>query len=232
MTKRPEEIAAVLRRAVRERVLQPGQPLNQDELAKRFGVSRIPLREALRTLAGEGLIVIRQGMGAVVAELDPEEVEELYDLRLRLEPPLAVIAAGRCSRAEIDELEGLVERMAARAAANPEEWSGLNYAFRRRLYECSRRPHSIRLVTQVLNLTEPYSRYYAHVLGAQDRVRRQLAEEVVALRAGQADRLGELIATRIDRVRRELVAAMEDDVKGPDDLAALLEGTGVDRRVR
>jgi DNA-binding GntR family transcriptional regulator len=55
---RPDEIAALLRRAVRERVLLPGQTLNQDELAKRFGVSRIPLREALRTLVGEGLIVI------------------------------------------------------------------------------------------------------------------------------------------------------------------------------
>ena len=86
---RPDEIASAVRRAVLERVIHPGQVLNQEELAKWFGVSRIPLREALRTLVGEGLIIIKPGLGAIVTELDLEAVDELYGLRLRLEPPLA-----------------------------------------------------------------------------------------------------------------------------------------------
>ena len=86
---RPDEIASAVRRAVLERVISPGQVINQEELAKRFGVSRIPLREALRTLVGEGLIIIKPGLGAIVTELDPDAVDELYGLRLRLEPSLA-----------------------------------------------------------------------------------------------------------------------------------------------
>lgn len=204
----PEDIAALLRRAVRERVLTPGQPLNQDELARRFGVSRIPLREALRTLSGEGLIVMRPGMGAMVIELDAHEVEELYDLRLQLEPPLARAVAGQVRPRDIDELDSLVRRMAHAPKADPEEWSGLHYVFRRRLYEMSGRRHALRLVTQLLNLVEPYSRYYAHVLGAQDRVGVELANEVDALRAGDGERLAELIGANIEHVRRALVAAM------------------------
>src|ERR1700730_82217 len=54
----PEEMADRIRKEIREGVLGPGQPLVQDELAERFGVSRIPLREALRVVAGEGLVVL------------------------------------------------------------------------------------------------------------------------------------------------------------------------------
>ncbi|GAA5180205.1 GntR family transcriptional regulator [Rugosimonospora acidiphila] len=204
----PEDIAALLRRAVRERVLTPGQPLNQDELARRFGVSRIPLREALRTLSGEGLIVIRPGMGAMVIELDAHEVEELYDLRLQLEPSLARAVAGQVRSRDIDELDGLVQRMAQAPKPDPEEWSGLHYVFRRRLYEMSGRRHGLRLVTQLLNLVEPYSRYYAHVLGAQDRVGVELAGEVAALRADDGELLANLISANIEHVRSALVAAM------------------------
>jgi DNA-binding GntR family transcriptional regulator len=213
----PEKIASLLRRAVRERVLPPGQALNQDELARRLGVSRIPLREALRTLSGEGLIVMRPGMGAVVFELDADEVEELYDLRLQLEPPLARFVAEQVRPQDVDELAGLVRRMAEETPKpDPEEWSGLHYAFRRRLYEMPGRRHSLRLVTQLLNLVEPYSRYYAHVLGAQDRVGVDLREEVGALQDRDGHRLADLIGGSIRRVRQALVEAMRSGDQDKD----------------
>jgi DNA-binding GntR family transcriptional regulator len=211
----PEKIASRVRRAVRERVLPPGQVLNQDELARRFGVSRIPLREALRTLSGEGLIVMRPGMGAVVFELDAHEVEELYDLRLQLEPPLARLVAEQARPREIEELDGLVRRMEKSPGPGPEEWSGLQYAFRRRMYEIPERHHTCRLVTQLLDLAEPYSRYYAHVLGAQDRVGAELQQEVEALRARDGTRLAKLITANVKDARRVLVSAMR--TREPDE---------------
>lgn len=204
----PEKIASLIRRAVCERVLPPGQVLNQDELARRFGVSRIPLREALRTLAGEGLVVMRPGMGAVVFELDTYQVEELYDLRLQLEPPLARLVAEQARPREVEELGRLVRRMERSPGPDPEEWSGLHYAFRRRMYEIPERHHTLRLVTQLLNLVEPYSRYYAHVLGAQDRVGTELRQEMDALRARDGSRLAKLITANVKDVRRALVSAM------------------------
>jgi DNA-binding GntR family transcriptional regulator len=215
----PEEIAVLLRRAVRRRVLRPGQTLNQDDLARRLGVSRVPVREALRTLVGEGLIIMRSGMGAVVAELDAEEVEELYELRLQLEPPLAPRIMTNVGDGDIEDLSDLLRRVDEEP--DPEEWSGLNYGFRRRLYELSERPHSIRLVTQVLNLVEPYSRYYAHVLGGRDEIREELTGEIAALRDRDADRLGGLISDHLTRARQELVAAMRAGDGPGDDLRSL-----------
>lgn len=217
----PEEIAVLLRRAVRRRVLRPGQTLNQDDLARRLGVSRVPVREALRTLVGEGLITMQSGMGAVVAELDAGEVEELYDLRLQLEPPLARRIMTNVGDRDFDELSDLLRRMDRAEEPDPEEWSGLNYAFRRRLYELSERPHSVRLVTQVLNLVEPYCRYYAHVLGGQEEIRAELTGEIAALRDRDAGRLEELIIDHLTRARRELVAAMRAEDGPSDDLTSL-----------
>ncbi len=75
--------------AVREAILTgryaPGTRLVQEELAEAFGMSRIPLREALRRLEGEGLVVITPNRGAIVRPLAPKDIVDLYELRLALE---------------------------------------------------------------------------------------------------------------------------------------------------
>ncbi len=190
----PDEIATALRRAFRERLIPPGQALNQDELARRFGVSRIPLREALRTLVGEGLIIMRPGLGAVVTELNVDEVQELYGLRLQLEPPLAHAIVEHLGRRDVDDLGRLVEAMQALAAEQSEEWSSLNYRFHRRLYELSGQRHAVRLVVQVLNLVEPYARVHAHVLGSRPRMQQERVDTLQAVR--------DLDAARVDPRRQ------------------------------
>lgn len=217
----PEEIAALLRRAVRERALRPGQVVNQDELARRLGVSRIPLREALRTLVGEGLVVMKPGRGAIVTELDVREVGELYDLRLQLEPPLAQAIVDQARARDIVRLAELVVRMGEVEETDPEEWSGFNHGFRCLLYELSERRHSIRLVKQLLNLVEPYSRSHTQALGARERVRRQLADELDALRDRDADRLGALITRGLVRAREALTAQMSEHEKPVRDISKL-----------
>lgn len=210
---RPEEIATALRRAVHERSIPPGRALNQDELARQFGVSRIPLREALRTLAGEGLVIIKPGLGAVVTELRPEEVEELYGLRLALEPPLADDIVDHVRRRDADDLDALVGSMAGARPDQAEEWSTANYRFHRRLYELSGQRHAVRLVVQVLNLVEPYVRMHAHVLGSREVLLERRTATVTALRAGDGATLHDVLAANITLGRAELVAAM--DVEDP-----------------
>ena len=220
---RPDDIAVALRTALRERVFRPGQALNQDELARRFGVSRIPLREALRTLVGEGLVVMKPGLGAVVTELSASEVGELYGLRLQLEPPLAAFVVEHVRKRDVDELSRTVDSMADLAPARSEEWSSLNYTFLRRLYELSERPHTLRLVVQVLNLVEPYARVHAHVLGQRSLMLGQRQATVQALRAGEPDRLRTLIEQSIEVARTQLLASMSAPVvaAGDDVLARL-----------
>jgi DNA-binding GntR family transcriptional regulator len=205
---RPEEIAAALRRALRERDIPPGQAMNQDELARRFGVSRIPLREALRTLAGEGLVTMKPGLGAVVTELRPAEVQELYGLRLQLEPPLAEDIVDHVRRRDVDELAAFVDRMAGLGEHDADEWSSARYRFNRRLYEISDRRHAVRLVVQLLNLVEPYARVDAHVLGSRTRTQTGLAAMVRALREGDAAALADLIRDDISTERSELLESL------------------------
>lgn len=202
---RPEEIARAVRRSIRERIFSPGQVLNQDELARQYGVSRIPLREALRTLAGEGLIVINPGMGAVVTELDPQEVDELYGLRLLLEPSLAEAILDHVGRRDIADLAGLVERLAQAADTSGEDWSAALYAFHRRMFELSGRRHTVRLVVQVLNLVEPYARLHAQESGNRGELTKLCRAMLAELEAGDGGELRTLIERSITTTRESLV---------------------------
>jgi DNA-binding GntR family transcriptional regulator len=89
LTRAPEPRSETLVDALREGILTgryaPGTRLVQDDLAAAFGVSRIPLREALRRLEGEGLVLISPNRGAVVRPLAPKDIVDLYDLRIALE---------------------------------------------------------------------------------------------------------------------------------------------------
>jgi len=220
---RPDEIARLLRRAIREREFLPGDQLSQDELAKRFGVSRIPLREALRTLAGEGLIVMRPNLGAVVTELRADDVRELYDLRLQLEPPLAADIVEHCRPEDLEELRGVLARMDAVAKSDVDKWADLHYLFHRRVDELSHRPHTLRLLIQVLNLVEPYSRVHAQLTGTVPHGAVEHAAIVRALQDGDAGQLSAAMATSIVGAQVQLLASMEHDVPAPDPIDALLE---------
>lgn len=213
---RPDEIATALRRAVRERAIPPGQALNQDELARRYGVSRIPLREALRTLVGEGLIIMKPGLGAVVTELNVGEVQELYSLRMQLEPHLAADIVAHAGRRDVDDLARLVEAMQALQPEQSEEWSSLNYRFHRRLYELSGQRHSVRLVVQVLNLVEPYARVHAHVIGSRPQMQQERVEMVQALRDADDARVRAIIEQSIRTARAELEMSMGEAAPLPD----------------
>lgn len=228
---RPDEIVSLLRRAIRERVLVPGQSLNQDDLAKRFGVSRIPLREALRTLVGEGLVVMRPGIGAVVTELNPEELDELLSLRAQLEPPLLAAVVDRAGPADFARLRQMVARLGEVAESDRDAWFPQDYLFHRRVFELAGRPHSLRLATQVLNLLEPYSWLLIARTGLTEHNERDLAI-LTALEAGDAGRARELAEAGLVSARQHLsdILPSLDAGAAQDDPLALLRGATPDPR--
>src|SRR5918998_2890875 len=83
---RSEDVLSWLREAIHDGRLKPGEPVRQEAIAHELGVSRIPVREALRRLESEGLVVARPHASARVARLDFEEYEEIYKMRERLQP--------------------------------------------------------------------------------------------------------------------------------------------------
>jgi DNA-binding GntR family transcriptional regulator len=108
-----DKVAGELRAAILAGRFKPGARLIEDRLAEEFGVSRNPIREAIRTLASEGLIEVSARRGAVVASLSPREAEELLEVRATLEAANARLAARRRDPEVLNELRAVLDEGAA-----------------------------------------------------------------------------------------------------------------------
>src|SRR3954464_7514575 len=114
----------LIREAILDGELAAGERLKEDELARRLDVSRTPVREALRRLEAEGLVVVEPQRGATVRSYAPEELDDMYRLRAVLEGYAARRAAERISEADLDELRKSCDRfsrLAARKRVTPRE---------------------------------------------------------------------------------------------------------------
>jgi DNA-binding GntR family transcriptional regulator len=103
-------VAERIRAAILSGQFRPGDRLIEDRLAEEFAVSRNPIREAIRTLASEGLIEVTARRGAVVASLSPQEAEELLEVRATLEGANARLAARRRDPTVLAQLEAILLR--------------------------------------------------------------------------------------------------------------------------
>jgi DNA-binding GntR family transcriptional regulator len=222
MSSGPQDLAVALRRAIREGRFAPGEELIQEDLATRLGVSRIPLREALRILSGEGLVTLRHGQGAFVTKLNVREVEELYELRLRLEPPLASEIIAHSSNTDYQKLRQLGDDMAAVVIEDPPRWSELNYEFHLLMYSLTGKPQTMRIISQLLNLVEPYSRVYVYLLAATDRVEHEHEAMIEAIREQDEESLSSYIRLHLEGARETLAKAMGEVEDEAESLSRVL----------
>ena len=118
--------------------LERGSRLPQETLAAELGVSRTPLREALRRLAAEGLVTLQPNYGATVAQLDFGDMRDAWTARLVIEPPAARLAAERDPAAELDRMRAAVA--AQRASADPARSLDANREFHLALVSASGNP--------------------------------------------------------------------------------------------
>ncbi|MEI7032890.1 GntR family transcriptional regulator [Streptomyces pratensis] len=131
-------------------VYEPGSRLTEELVARRFGVSRVPVREALRTLESEGFVVIRRHAGAAVAEPTEQEAADLLEARTLLQPLSAERAARRRTEAHLRVLRGLVRLGHERARRGEgEDLRSLGGWFHETLAQASGSPGLIALLTQL-----------------------------------------------------------------------------------
>src|SRR5919108_834065 len=157
-----EQIAARLRADVLSGRLPADHRLLQEDLAARFQVSRIPVRDALRMLEAEGLITTHPRLGTKVAALSVEDLEELYEMRIALEPRNARRAV-EALRAEDDE--AMVQHLSgmASAADDVRAWFTAHAEFHRTLNERSGRSRINPLLESLRGQTERYVRFFQMV---------------------------------------------------------------------
>lgn len=204
-----DALTSELRRLIVEGVYPPGHRLVQDELADRFGVSRIPLREAMRTLISEGLLRSTPGRGTFVTVLDLDEIDEIYNLRRLIEPSFAEHVTERVSRRDISRFNTMVTHMDRVTETGADVWSRTNLAFHLDMYRMSRLPLRYEIIAQMYHRLEPYSRFYVHGTAAYERVQREHAAMVQALADGDAVEFARQIVAHIDGGQQGLHAAWE-----------------------
>ena len=145
-----ERVAAAIRSSITGGELEPGARLREERLADEHGVSRVPVREALRQLAAEGFVEIRPNRGAVVAHLSPDEAAGLLEVREVLEALVARQAAERRTADHIAALRDVLARAAAADGANGvRELVTLNGEFHAVLAEASGNPVAAQLIQQL-----------------------------------------------------------------------------------
>ncbi|MEU6208510.1 GntR family transcriptional regulator [Streptomyces sp. NPDC004311] len=179
-------------------VFAPGARLTEEVLARRYGVSRVPVREALRTLESEGFVTTRRHAGACVAEPTAQEAADLLELRVLLEPLAAARAARRRTDGHLKVLRGLVRLGQERARQGQgEDLRALGGWFHETLSQASASPGLIALLTQMRHKTA-----WMFVVDAPARPTECWAEHgalVDAVARGDAERARSLAAVHAER---------------------------------
>lgn len=170
----------------------PGERLNQEELASFYGVSRMPVREALLKLQGEELVVSSPHKGFAVAELSVEEVEDIFSIRIMLEGLATRLAIPNMSDQRLARIAANLERQ-KRYGDNIDARLELNREFHGTIYEAAKRPRLVALVTNLRNIVEAYSRIYTSAEGRAEATLTEHKRIFEACLKGEAE-LGESLA--------------------------------------
>lgn len=163
----PALITEALREAILRGILKGGTQLRQDEIARTFGVSRIPVREALRQLEAEGLVVFKPHRGAVVSELSTEEIGEIYEIRIALETMAIRLAIPHLTEEDLMRAEGILEEIDRERDTG--RWSELNREFHATLYAPANRPHLFSLINTHRINVDRYLRIYISLMRRKGR---------------------------------------------------------------
>jgi DNA-binding GntR family transcriptional regulator len=129
-----QEVAELLRQRIFSRALPPGSWIDEMKLAEEYGISRTPLREALKVLAAEGLVTMKVRRGAYVTEMSDQDLNDVYHLLSLLESDAAGDVAARATDAQLKELQALHDELEA-AADQHDRFFQLNEQFHMRLLE-------------------------------------------------------------------------------------------------
>lgn len=205
-----DEMVERLRAMINAGELKAGQKIPEKELCDRFGVSRTPLREALKVLSVEGYIKLTQNRGASVARLTLQDLENVFPVMASLEALSGELACARISDAEIDAIGQLhADMVVQHRRANLPEYFRLNQAIHEAILDASRNPALISTHRSLAGRITR-ARYMANM--SQERWDKAMAEHEVILKELSARR-----KSRLAKILRDHVINKLDSVKAAID---------------
>ncbi len=195
-----DAIATALRSAILSGEIAAGQPLRQASIADRFGVSHIPVREALRHLAAQGLVTIRPNRGATVGCLSAGEAKELLEIRGVLEIQAVRWAIPRADATIFDRAEEALDE--SERTENAARWMDINWRFHSALYERAERP---RLLAMIESLKAQIDRFLRVLITCSDYRKQAQTEHraiLAAYKVRNAAAVSELLGQHMTETSR------------------------------
>lgn len=223
-----QTIASMTVEALRERILRgdypDGEPLRQDALAEELGVSRIPVREALRQLEAEGLVTFNPHRGAVVSSLSLAEIEELFELRADIECELLRRAIPRMNSEQLERATDVLDEFQdALDAGESARWGPLNWHFHAALYAPAERKFTMGVLQKLHQHSDRYFRMQVLLAHGGERANEEHREIIAAVRKRDVKTATQLMRAHILGSGSMLLALLEEQ-RGA--------GTGASRKGR
>lgn len=192
-----------LRRAIIKGELAEGERLRQDEIARAFNISRIPVREAILRLEEHGLVTSQRYKGAVVSGLSAEDATEIFDFRLLVEPETIRRAVPKMSRETLAEARRCFAEFAN--SPDPMRWGDLNREFHATLYSASGLTYHLEILRNAMDRVDRYLRAQILLSDGMEQANREHLAILEACEAADADLAAELTAAHIEGARDSLL---------------------------
>ncbi|HVO01776.1 MAG TPA: GntR family transcriptional regulator [Candidatus Cybelea sp.] len=196
-----EYVEHTLKRAILSGALAGGTPLRQEDLAAEFGLSRMPIREALRQLEAQALVDFYPHRGAVVTEISASEGADNYAIRSALEPAALRLSVPHLIAADLDRAGALVDEMDDEESARLGE---LNRRFHMTLYSRAGRPRLLTLVDQQLAAADRFLRFHLAVMGRNHLSQAEHRSMIDACAARDVDQACAILTRHIETAARNL----------------------------
>jgi len=209
-----EAVCETLRDAIRKGILEPGERLMEVQLAEELGISRTPVREAIRKLEQEGYVIMMPRRGTYVADISAGDIKEIFEIRSALESLAAGLAARRIEPDELETLQNLLLEIEGYIAKNDiEKIVETDIKFHGLLYQVSRND---RLVNIISNLKEQLARFRTLSMSYPGRLQETLEEHsemVEAIANGDASAARDAAEHHMERAEKTLLMALRHNTK-------------------
>ena len=194
--------------SLRERILggdlASDSPIRQEAIAEELNVSKIPVREALARLEQEGLVSSHPHRGFIVRALSAEEAQDVFDLRLKIEPELAGHGAAQAEAADHVRAQTALAALNAELKAAGPSAGQLNRDFHMALVRPAARPISIQILKRLHGLSERYVRVHLGPNGRDERATREHTELLEAWLAGRSEDVRNAAKAHIEATLEDL----------------------------
>jgi DNA-binding GntR family transcriptional regulator len=204
----PDLIAEALREAILRGIFKEGQSLRQDEIATQFGVSRIPVREALKQLEAEGLVSLHRNRGATVAVLSSAEAQEIFEMRSLLETKALELAIPKLTNSDLTKAAEILA--ATEATTEVWRWGQLNWEFHTTLYLPSDRPRLLAMLKTLHINIERYVRLQMSEMDYSARSQKEHYQILEACTKKDISSATNLLKQHIELAGKELISYLNN----------------------